>query len=246
LTGHHPQTGAKYPPEGQVAASEVDVQGLGCPFARGTLGRCGAGGAHRVGRIRGLAGMVHHGGGGRIPPGGLKVGSRMDGAHRKVDRLKEGQPEIIGLFQRRRGGTSHRVMDGGMLPRLVRTRAGDVAKVREDTGVEVDGAPQVQGDPGSGGQALRPEEKVQERRKTGLRQASANIYADVSGVNANVDNHSKLVMGKFVAHCDLRVGARGPAAWPTIDFIKMSRKSQYCLVALRRGRLTNTPLRPAF
>jgi hypothetical protein len=52
-------------------------------------------------------------------------------------------------------------MDGGMPPRLVRTRAGDVAKVREDTGVEVDGAPQVQGDPGSGGQALGPKEKVQ-------------------------------------------------------------------------------------
>jgi hypothetical protein len=42
-----------------------------------------------------------------------------------------------------------------------------------------------------------------------------------------VDNNSKLVMGKFVAHCDLRVGARGHTAWPITDSIKLSRKSQY-------------------
>jgi hypothetical protein len=182
--------------------------------------------------------MVHHRGGGRIPPGGLKVGSGMDGAHRKVDRLAEGKPEVIGLLQRRSGRTPHCVMDSGMLPRLMRARAGDVAKVGEDAGVEVDGAAQVQGDPRGGGQALCPEEKVQERRKIGLRQAAGNIYADVPWVHVNVDNNSKLVMGKFVAHCVLRVGASGPAAWPTIDFIKMSRKSQYWIAPLRRGQLT--------
>jgi hypothetical protein len=85
---------------------------------------------------------------------------------------------------------------------------------------------------------LRPEEKVQQSRKIPLRQAAANIYADVPGIHVNVDNNSKLVMGKFVAHCDLRVGASGPAAWPTIDFIKLSSKSQCCVIPLRRGRLT--------
>jgi hypothetical protein len=129
-------------------------------------------------------------------------------------------------------------MDGGMLPCLVRARAGDVAKVGKDAGVEVDGVPQIQGDPRRGGEALRPEEKVQQSRKIPLRQAAANIYADVPGIHVNVDNNSKLVMGKFVAHCDLRVGASGPAAWPTIDFIKLSSKSQCCAIPLRRGRLT--------
>jgi hypothetical protein len=86
--------------------------------------------------------------------------------------------------------------------------------------------PQVQRDPRGRGQALGPEKEMQERREIALRQAAGNINADVPGVHVNVDNYTKLVMGKFVAHGDLRVGARGPAAWPTIDFIKMSRKSQ--------------------
>jgi hypothetical protein len=85
--------------------------------------------------------MVHHRGGGRIPPGGLKVGSGMDGAHRKVDRLAEGKPEVIGLLQRRSGRPPHGVVHGRMLPRLVRTRAGDVAQVCKDAGVKMDGAP---------------------------------------------------------------------------------------------------------
>jgi hypothetical protein len=203
------------------------VKGLDRAFARRTLDGGGAGGPHRVGRIRGLVGVVHHRGGGSIPPRGLKVRSGMDGAHRKVDRLEEGQPELVGLLQRGGGRKPHRVMDGRMVPRLVRTRAGDVAKVREDAGVEMDGAPQVQGDPGGGGKALRPEEEVQERRKIALRQAAGNIYADVPGIHVDVDNNSKLVMGKFVAHCDLRVGARGHAAWPVTDSIKLSQKSQY-------------------
>ncbi|MDR7158037.1 hypothetical protein J2X42_000731 [Arthrobacter sp. BE255] len=54
-----------------------------------------------------------------------------------------------------------------------------------------------------------------------------------------MDNNPKLVMGKFVAHGDLRIGARGHTAWPTIDFIKMLRSSQYCEATLRRGGLTN-------
>lgn len=212
----------------QVTRSEVGVEGLTCPFAGRTLGGGGTGRAHRMGRIRGLVGVVQQRGGGSIPPGGLKIRSGMNGAHREVDRLPEGQPEVIGLLKRRSGRKPHLVMDGGMLPRPVRARAGDVAKVREDPGVEVNGPPQVQGDPRGGGEALRPEEKVQERRKIGLSQAAANIYADVPGVHVHVDNDSKLVMGKFMAHCDLRVSARGPAAWPTIDFIKLLPKSQHC------------------
>ena len=185
----------------------MDVKGLNCPFARRTLCGGGAGRAHWVGRIGGLVGVLYQRGGGRIPPGSLKVGSGMDRAHREVNRLAEGQPEVISLLQRRSCRPPHGVMYGRMLPRLVRTRAGDVAQMGEDAGVEVDGAPQVQGDPWGRGQALRPEEEMQERRKIALRQAAANIYADVSWVHINVDNDSKLVMGKFMAHCDLRIGA---------------------------------------
>ena len=179
-----------------------------------------------MGRVGGLVGVANHRGVGSVPPRRLKVGGRMDRAHRKVDRLEQRQAEVVSLLQRRRRGKPHRVMDGCMLPGPVRARAGDVAKMCQDAGVEMDGVPQVQGYLRGGGQALRPEEQVQQCRKIVLRQAAPDINTDVSAVHINVDNNPKLVMGKFVAHGDLRIGARGHTAWPTIDFIKMLRSSQ--------------------
>ncbi len=57
----------------------MDVEGLDCTFAGGTLGRGGAEGAHRVGRVRGLVGMLHKGRLGSIPPGRSAVGGGVDG-----------------------------------------------------------------------------------------------------------------------------------------------------------------------
>ena len=217
----------------------VDAEGLNCTFMGGALDRRSAGRTRRVGRVGGLVGVANHRGVGSVPPRRFEVGGRMDRAYRQVDRLEQRQAEVVGLLQRRRRSKPHRVMDGCMLPGPVRARTGDVAKMCQDAGVEVDGVPQVQGYLRGGGQALRPEEQVQQCRKIVLRQAAADINADVSAVHINVDNNPKLVMGKFVAHGDLRIGARGHTAWPTIDFIKMLRSSQYCVVALRRGGLTN-------
>ena len=47
-------------------------------------------------------------------------------------------------------------------------------KVDQDTGIQVDGMPQVQGYLGGGSQALCPQEQVKQCRKITLRQAAAN------------------------------------------------------------------------
>ena len=217
----------------------MDAEGLNCTFVRGTFGCRSAGRAHWMGRVGGLVGVPNHRGVGSVPPGRFEVGGRMNGAHRQVDRLEQRQAEVARLLQRRCRSKPHRVVDGRMLPGPMRARTGDMAKMRQHSGVEVDGVPQVKGYLRGGGQALRPEEQVQQCRKIVLRQAAPDINTDVSAVHINVDNNPKLVMGKFVAHGDLRIGARGHTAWPTIDFIKMLRSSQYCEATLRRGGLTN-------
>ena len=216
----------------------MDAEGLNCTCVRGTLGCRSAGRTHRMGGVGGLIGVPDQRGVGSVPPRRFEVGGRMNGAHRQVDRLEQRQAEVACLLQRRSRGKPHRVVDGRMLPGTVRARTGDVAKMRQHTGVEVDGVPQVKGYLRGGGQALRPEKQVQQCRKVVLRQAASNINTDVSAVHVNVDNNPKLVMGKFVAHGDLRIGARGHTAWPTIDFIKKLRSSQSCEATMRRGGLT--------
>lgn len=168
----------------------MDSEGLNCPFARGPLGGRRTGRAHRV---SGLVRVLHQCGLGNIPTRSGQVSCGMDGAHRKVRRRMEREVEISRFLQGCGGRQAHFVVNGRM-PRAVGTRTGDVAQVGKDARIHVDGMPQFERYLRSGGQALRPEEQVQEGREVGLSKAPAHVNSDVAGVQINVDNNAELVV----------------------------------------------------
>jgi hypothetical protein len=168
----------------------MDSEGLNCTFVRGPLGGRRPGRAHRVG---GLVRVLHQCGLGSSPARSSQVGCGMNGAHRKVRRLVDGEVEIASFLQGCGGRQAHFVVNGRMLC-AVGTRAGDVAQVGEDARIHVDGMPQFERYLWTGGQALRPEEHVQECREVGLRKAPAHVNSDVAGVQINVDNNAELVV----------------------------------------------------
>lgn len=169
---------------------DMDSEGLNCPFARGPLGGRRTGRAHRVG---GMVRVLYKRGLGNIPTRSGQVSCGMDGAHRKVRRLMDREVEIVRFLQGRGCRQAHFVVNGRM-PCAVGTRTGDVAQVGKDACIHVDGMPQFERYLGSGGQALRPEEQVQEGREVGLGKASAHVNGDVAGVQINVDNNAELVV----------------------------------------------------
>jgi hypothetical protein len=168
----------------------MDSEGLNCTFARGPLGGRRPGRAHRVG---GLVRVRHQCGFANIPSRSSQVGCGMNGAHRKVRRLVDREVEIARFLQGCGRRQAHLVVNGRMVC-AVGTRAGDVAQVGQDARIHVDGMPQFERYLRSGGQALRPEEHVQECREVGLRKAPAHVNGDVAGVQINVDNNAELVV----------------------------------------------------
>lgn len=105
----------------------------------------------------------------------------------------EREVEVVRFLQRCGRSQAHFVMDGRM-PCAMGTRTGDVAQMGKDFGIHVDGMPQFEGYPWAGGQALRPEEQVQEGREVGPRKASAHVNGDASGDQVNVDNNAEFVV----------------------------------------------------
>jgi hypothetical protein len=174
----------------QLMPLDMDPDGLNGPFARGPLGGRRTGRAHRV---TGLVRVLQRSGLGNIPARGGQVSRGMDGAHREVRRLMEREVEIVRFLQGCGRRQAHFVVNGRMLC-PVGTRTGDVAQVGKDALIHVDGMAQFERYLGSGCQALRPEEQVQEGREIGLGEAPAHVNGDVAGVQINVDNDAELVV----------------------------------------------------
>jgi hypothetical protein len=95
------------------------------------------------------------------------------------------------------------MVDGRVLPGPVGTRAGNVAQVGQDPGVQMDCPLKVEGNVRTGGKAVRAEEQVEQGWEVGLGQAAANIDGDVAGVEIDMDEDTELVVGKFVAQGNL-------------------------------------------
>lgn len=172
----------------------MDLVGLKFPFVLHTFASGGTGRPHRVGGICRLVGVLQKSRLGYIAACRREVPGRVNGADGKVHGLKDGQVEILGLLQRRRSRHSHFVMDGRMLACTVGSRAGDMAQMGKDACVQMNGMLQIERNVGAEGQALGPKEQVQQCRKVGMCQASANLYRDMPRIKVNVDNNAQLMV----------------------------------------------------